>query len=164
MQKASAGVLVWRKARGSARGAAGVEVFLVHPGGPFWARKDWGAWSIPKGEFADGEDPLEAARREFREETGQDAPDASAYLPLAPVRQPGGKVVHAFAVEGEVDAARVRSNEFEMEWPPRSGTVRRFPEVDRGAWFRLAEARERIMKGQLPILDELAARFAAGRR
>jgi predicted NUDIX family NTP pyrophosphohydrolase len=85
-------------------------------------------------------------------------------VPLAPCRQPGGKVVHAFAVEGEVDAARVASNEFEMEWPPRSGTVRRFPEVDRGAWFRLAEARERIMKGQLPILDELAARFAAGRR
>jgi predicted NUDIX family NTP pyrophosphohydrolase len=152
MAKSSAGLLVYRR-------TPDLEVFLVHPGGPLWARKDLGAWSIPKGEFLEGEDALAAAKREFAEEVGQ-APwpdaDAAAFVALAPRRQPGGKVVHAWAIAGEVDAARLVSNEFEMEWPLRSGRRQSFPEVDRGAWFPLAEARSRIMKGQVAILDELA--------
>ena len=144
----SAGILVYRR-----RGAV-PEVFLVHPGGPFWAKKDHGAWSIPKGEFPAEEDALAAALREFTEETGQTI--RGEFRPLTPVRQPSRKIVHGFAVEGEVDADRVVSNEFELEWPPRSGRRQRFPEVDRGAWFTFAEARKRLQAGQVPILDELA--------
>jgi predicted NUDIX family NTP pyrophosphohydrolase len=144
----SAGILVYR------RRAGGLEVFLVHPGGPFWARKDLGVWSIPKGELADGEEPLDAALREFAEETGQTI--RGDFLTLTPAKQPSRKIVHAFAVDGEVDAERIASNEFEMEWPPRSGRTQRFPEVDRGAWFTLAEARRRVHAGQVPVLDELA--------
>jgi predicted NUDIX family NTP pyrophosphohydrolase len=149
--KRSAALLVYRRAK------PGIEVFLVHPGGPFWAKKDLGAWSIPKGEFDDDEDGLAAARREFLEEVGQ-AVDG-AFIALTPVKQRGGKVVHAWAVEGQVDASAVKSNMFEMEWPPRSGRTASFPEVDRGQWFPLAEALRRILPAQAPILQELAAKI-----
>lgn len=148
-KKTSAGILLHRR-----RGGA-LEVFLVHPGGPFWAKKDHGAWSLPKGEFLEGEDPLDAAKREFAEETG--FPVEGAFRPLQPLRQPGGKTIHAWAVEGDCDAAQVRSNVFELEWPPKSGQRRTFPEVDRAAWFPIAEARERIIAGQAPFLDQLVA-------
>jgi predicted NUDIX family NTP pyrophosphohydrolase len=143
----SAGLLLYRRRAGA------LEVFLVHPGGPFWAKKDLGAWSIPKGEFEPDEDPLEAARREMREETGFDI--AGPFLPLAPVKQPGGKLVHAWAVEADVDPARVVSNTFTIEWPPRSGRQQTFPEIDRAAWFPIDEARRRILRGQAPLLDNL---------
>jgi len=148
--KRSAALLVFRKA------PDGIQVFLVHPGGPFWARKDLGAWSIPKGEFGDDEDGLAAARREFFEEVGQTID--GTFIALTPVKQRGGKVVHAWAVEGEVDAAAVKSNEFEMEWPPRSGRTARFPDVDRGQWFPTVEALRRILPSQAPILEELLAK------
>ncbi len=147
MGKQSAGLLVYRFREGQP------EVFLVHPGGPFWAKKDAGAWSIPKGEFMDEENSLSAAKREFAEETGFGMD--GAFEPLKPVRQAGGKTVHAWAVQGDVDAAAIRSNLFEMEWPPRSGQRASFPEVDRAAWFGIDQAREKILKGQLPLLDEL---------
>ena len=136
------------------RGAAGLEVFLVHPGGPFWAKKDLGAWSIPKGEFAPGDDPLVTARREFVEETGYEAPGGDV-VALGTAHQAGGKTVHAWAVEGDCDPAALRSNTFAMEWPPRSGRRQEFPEVDRAAWFPLEEARRRINPGQAPFLERL---------
>jgi len=145
--KRSAGLLLYR------RPAGGLEVLLVHPGGPFWQKKDLGAWSIPKGELADGEDALAAARREFREETGQDI--AGPFTPLTPVKQPGGKSVHAWAVEGDFEPRALTSNTFLLEWPPRSGHHQEFPEVDRAAWFDLAEAKRRINRGQAPLLEEL---------
>jgi predicted NUDIX family NTP pyrophosphohydrolase len=148
----SAGVLLYRVRPG------GVEVLLVHPGGPFWAKKDRGAWSVPKGEYGPGEAPFDAARREFEEETGTRL--AGDFIGLTPVRQKGGKTVHAWAVAGDLDVAGIRSNTFEMEWPPRSGYTQEFPEVDRAAWFPLDEARERILEGQVPLLDELALRLA----
>lgn len=147
MARLSAGILLYRR-----RGAA-LEVLLVHPGGPFWARKDAGAWSIPKGEAAPGEDLLACARREFREETGFDVDGSFRALP--PVRQPGGKTVHAWAVEGDCDPAAIHSNRFSLEWPPRSGQIQEFPEVDRAAWFDLATARSKINKGQRALLDGL---------
>jgi predicted NUDIX family NTP pyrophosphohydrolase len=131
-----------------------LQVLLVHPGGPFWAKKDLGAWSIPKGEFTAGEDPLEAAKREFREETGCGV--EGEYIPLAPLKQPSGKIIHVWAVAGDCDPSRLQSNTFSMEWPPGSGRTREFPEVDRAAWFPLAEARRRIVRGQVGFLDELA--------
>jgi len=151
----SAGLLMYRTRGGE------LEVFLVHPGGPIWAAKDLGAWSIPKGECGSGERPLDAARREFEEETSFSA--TGPYLPLDPVRQPGGKEVLAWAVEGDADAAAARSNAFSMEWPPRSGRTAQFPEVDRAAWFTLDVARAKISKGQVPLLDQLE-RLAASRR
>ena len=147
MAKKSAGLLLYRFRE------AVLEVFLVHPGGPFWAKKDARAWSIPKGEFADDEDPLSAAKREFREETGFSA--AGNFIALSPHRQAGGKLVLAWAVEGDCDPAMVKSNTFSMEWPPRSKKRREFPEVDRAAWFSLAVAREKIIKGQAGFLDDL---------
>src|SRR3990172_1983337 len=150
MAAKSAGLLLYRRAGGT------LEVLLVHPGGPFWAKKDAGSWSIPKGEF-DAEDALTAARREFAEETGT-AVDAAATA-LRPVKQPSGKVVHAFAVEGDFDPATLRSNTFEMEWPRGSGRKRQVPEVDRAAWFKVAEARRKILAGQQPILDDLLGRL-----
>jgi predicted NUDIX family NTP pyrophosphohydrolase len=132
-----------------------LQVFLVHPGGPFWVKKDLGAWSIPKGELDEDEDGLTAARREFFEEVGQTV--EGDCIALAPVKQPGGKIVHTWAIEGDVDEGAVRSNEFEMEWPPRSGRKARFPEVDRGQWFTFEEAKRRILPGQIPILEELLA-------
>jgi predicted NUDIX family NTP pyrophosphohydrolase len=136
------------------RTAVGLEVLLVHPGGPFWARRDLGAWSLPKGEYADGELALDAARREFAEELGS-PPPAGDFFDLGEVRQKSGKLVRAWAVSGDLDAAGIVSNEFEMEWPPRSGRSRSFPEVDRAGWFALDEARRRINSGQAPLLDRL---------
>ncbi len=129
------------------------EFFLVHPGGPFWKNKDSGAWSIPKGEFETGEDPLEAAKREMKEETGFRV--SGKFIKLTPVKQSGGKIVHAWALEYDLDPARIKSNEFEMEWPPRSGKMKSFPEVDRGDWFPAAEAKEKINKSQGALIDEL---------
>lgn len=148
MAKTSAGVLVYRQ------GAGGLEVLLVHPGGPFWANRDLGAWSIPKGEADVAEPLLDAARRELREETGCTV--AGDFTALSPLRQKGGKVVHAWAVRGDWDPARLRSSTFSMEWPPRSGSMREFPEVDRAAWFPIAEAERRILPGQAGFLRELA--------
>jgi predicted NUDIX family NTP pyrophosphohydrolase len=148
----SAGVIAFRW-RGDE-----LEVFLVHPGGPFWQRKDDGAWSIPKGEFSEGELPEAAARREFAEETG--TPVAVALEPLTPVRQKSGKMIHPFAGEGDLDATTIASNTFMLEWPPRSGRQREFPEVDRAGWFDLATASRKIIGGQQPILLELARRLA----
>ena len=146
-KKNSAGILLHRL-RGS-----GIEVFLVHPGGPFWATKDAGAWSMPKGEFEAGEDPLEAAKQEFKEETGFAV--AGNFIELTPVKQPGGKVVYAWAVMGDCEAESIKSNTFSLEWPPRSGKRKEFPEVDRAGWFTPEVAREKILKGQLNFLEEL---------
>ncbi|MFN7919859.1 MAG: NUDIX domain-containing protein [Bryobacteraceae bacterium] len=152
--KRSAGILLYR------RTASGVEVFLVHPGGPFWARKDEGAWSIPKGEFDEAEDPLEAARREFREETGADP--GERFIPLGEVRLRSGKVVLAWAAEGDLDPARLVSNTFSMEWPPHSGRIQHFPEVDRGEWFSPGAARHKCNPAQNAFLDRLLAALATG--
>lgn len=137
-------------------GRGALEVLLVHPGGPYWAKKDLGSWSVPKGEYGPGEEPLAAAKREFQEELGQEP--AGQFLALEPVRQRGGKTVRAWAVEGHLDASAVRSNTFTMEWPRGSGRQREFPEVDRAAWFPVGEARRRILAGQIPLLDELERR------
>lgn len=136
------------------RAARGLEVFLVHPGGPFWVKKDLGAWSIPKGEYTDSEEPLTAARREFLEETGFIVD--GEFLPLGTIQQASGKLVSAWAVEGDCDPEKLVSNFCEIEWPPRSKKKIEIPEVDRGAWFTLSEARERILSTQQPILDRLA--------
>ena len=146
----SAGLVVFREREGS------LEVLLAHMGGPYWARRDAGAWSIPKGELDDGEDPLAGARREYLEELGHAAPGGPA-IELGEIRQRGGKRVVAFAVEGEFDPAQLRPGTFELEWPPRSGRRREFPEVDRVAWFDLATAREKLVQGQVALLDRLAA-------
>jgi len=147
MPKRSAGILAWKRDNGVVR------VLLVHPGGPFWKNMDAGAWTIPKGEIAPGEEPLDAARREFKEETGHEL--AGEFVPLSEVRQTGGKIVMAWAIEAEIDADAVASNRFEMEWPPRSGRKQSFPEIDRAGWFPLDEARARINRGQAPLLAEL---------
>ncbi|MDQ6604944.1 MAG: NUDIX domain-containing protein [Actinomycetota bacterium] len=147
---ASAGILLYRV------GDDGLEVLLVHPGGPLWARKDVGAWSIPKGEYEEGEEPLSAARREFQEELGSALP-AGEPLDLGQIRQRSGKRVSAWAQAGELDVDTVHSNTFELEWPPRSGRISAFPEVDRAQWFPLAIARERINPAQAELLDRLAA-------
>lgn len=147
MPRRSAGLLLYR------RREHGVEVLLVHPGGPYWATKDEGAWSIPKGELEDGDEPIGRAAREFHEELGSPAPDLAAAVPLGEVRQAGGKVVEAWAVEGDLDADRIESHAFEIEWPPRSGRMASFPEVDRAGWFDVATARRKLLAGQLPLLD-----------
>ncbi|MEQ8857999.1 MAG: NUDIX domain-containing protein [Pseudomonadales bacterium] len=153
MTRQSAGLLVYRRDRG------GVEVFLVHPGGPFWKNKDTHAWSIPKGEFND-ETPVDAAQREFVEETGQTV--SGEFHPLAPLTT-GTKTIHAFAVESATpDPERLRSNEFELEWPPRSGRTARFPEVDRAAWVPLTDARERLHRNQQDLVDQLEALLGGG--
>ena len=144
MAKRSAGIILYRQ-----RG--GVEVFLVHPGGPFWVKKDEGAWSIPKGEHQDGEESIDVARREFFEETGFEV--SGYFVEIGSIKQTGGKVVSAWAVEGDCYPDLLRSNLFEMEWPPRSGRIQSFPEVDRGGWFSLGEARRKILKSQEPLLD-----------
>jgi predicted NUDIX family NTP pyrophosphohydrolase len=152
MATRSAGILLHR------RGSAGPEVLLVHPGGPYWAKRDAGAWSIPKGEYNDGEDPLACARREFAEELGSAPPDGAEPVELGEVRQKGGKVVLAWALEGDLDAATIRSNTFAMEWPPRSGAMREFAEVDRAEWFSIDAARDKILPAQAPLLDRLVER------
>ena len=146
-QKLSAGILLYRKRE------AEIEVFLVHPGGPYWAAKDSGAWSLPKGLYVDGEDPLTAARREFSEETGSEV--TGPFRELLPVTQPSGKVVSVWAVEGDLDATTVKSNRFSLEWPPHSGKTQEFPEVDCGAWFDLATARKKLQPGQRPFIEQL---------
>lgn len=151
MAKQSAGLLLYRRRSHS------LEVFLVHPGGPFWAKKDLGAWSIPKGEYADAEDPLSAARREFQEETGFTAPENATGL--GELKQAGGKLVKAWAAEGECDPEKLVSNTCEIEWPPRSGRKMEIPEVDRAAWFTIDEARERILKSQQPFLERLEGKL-----
>jgi predicted NUDIX family NTP pyrophosphohydrolase len=147
MPKQSAGLLMYR------RTGAELEVFLVHPGGPFWAQKDLGAWSIPKGEYVDGESPLEAAIREFREETGFEVHGTPVELGV--IKQAGGKLVSVWTIEGNCDPAVLVSNTCMIDWPPRSGRKLEIPEVDRGAWFRVEAARERILKSQAPALDLL---------
>lgn len=153
----SAGLLVFRRVDGDP-GGEGVEVLLGHMGGPFWARKQEHAWSIPKGEHGPDEDPVAAARREFVEETSLPVPDGEL-LDLGSVRQSGGKEVTAWAVEGDLDAAAAVSNTFTLEWPPRSGRTQEFPELDRFAWAAPATARELLVKGQLPFLDRLLERL-----
>ena len=139
------------------RGA--LEVLLVHPGGPFWAKKDEAAWSIPKGEYVDGEEPLDAAKREFEEETGITL--VGEFLPLQQIKQPSGKVVIVWALEGDCSPTEIRSNTFSMEWPPKSGRQQEFPEVDRADWFTLQEARKYILKGQAGFLDRLATQVGS---
>lgn len=151
MAKQSAGLLLFR------RREDGIEVLLVHPGGPYWANKDAAAWSIPKGEFGADEDPLEAARREFVEETGF-SPDGEA-IPLAIVRQSSGKIIYAWAMEAEFDPENLKSNMFRLAWPSHSNRMQEFPEVDRAAWFPLDSATGRIHKGQKPLLMELKAKL-----
>jgi predicted NUDIX family NTP pyrophosphohydrolase len=147
MAKQSAGLLIYRLR------PIGLQVFLVHPGGPFWRNKDRGAWSIPKGEVDAGEDPLTAAQREFQEETGFNA--GGNFVPLQPLRQPGGKTVHAWALEADYDPMAVRSNTFQLEWPPKSGKTIEMPEIDRADWFVLEVAREKILPAQSGFLAEL---------
>jgi predicted NUDIX family NTP pyrophosphohydrolase len=162
MPKRSAGLLMYRYREGK------VEVLLVHPGGPYWIKKDVGAWSIPKGEYSPEEDPLEAAKREFKEETGftpvarpswpcyhgLEARATGDFRPLKPVVQPSGKEVTAWAFEGDCDPAKCKSNTFSMEWPPGSGRQQEFPEIDRAGWFTIEEAKKKILKGQIPILEQ----------
>jgi predicted NUDIX family NTP pyrophosphohydrolase len=155
-RKTSAGILLYRIHSGEP------EVFLVHPGGPYWAKRDAGAWSIPKGEFDEGADALEAARREFQEETGSSAD--GEFIPLTPLKQKSGKLVYAWALLGDIDASSVRSNTFAMEWPPHSGKRHEFPEVDRGAWFTVAAANEKILPGQRGFIRELQERLDAAPR
>jgi predicted NUDIX family NTP pyrophosphohydrolase len=151
MKKRSAGILAWR------RGGDGPEFFLVHPGGPFWKNKDDGAWSIPKGGIDPGEDPLQAAQREFQEETGHTID--GAFAALDPVKIASGKVIEAWAIEHDLDAEQVTSNSFEIEWPPRSGQKQAFPEVDRAGWFTGPLALRKITPGQVPLLVQLLERL-----
>lgn len=153
MPKLSAGILMYR------RRDATLQVFLVHPGGPFWRNKDAGAWSIPKGEYSDAEDSLDAAKREFLEETGFEL--RGEFIPLGQIKQSSAKVITAFAVEGDCSPSAIRSNTFSIEWPPKSGRQQEFAEVDRADWFSLAEAKTRILKGQAGFLDRLLAKLSA---
>jgi predicted NUDIX family NTP pyrophosphohydrolase len=153
MKKRSAGILLFRFNN------AALEVLLVHPGGPYWVDKDAGAWSIPKGEYSEGEDALAAAKREFAEETGVKV--EGEFLPLGDVKQAGGKIVQAWALEGDLDPSLIRSNTFTLEWPPRSGSVREFPEVDSAKWFLMPVARQKLLFGQREFLARLSARFGA---
>jgi predicted NUDIX family NTP pyrophosphohydrolase len=152
MAKRSAGLVMYR------RTGDALEVLLVHPGGPFWKNKDLGAWSIPKGEYEKEEDPLAAATREFREETGVEP--RGPFTSLSPITQRGGKVVHAWAFEGDVEAHAVRSNTFSLEWPRGSGRTQEFPEIDRAAWFTLEQAMRKILPAQAGLLEELASKVA----
>jgi predicted NUDIX family NTP pyrophosphohydrolase len=153
--KRSAALLLYRFP-----GNAGMEVFIAHMGGPFWARKNARAWSIPKGEYGDGEDPRDAAFREFEEETGS-APPVGQVIDLGETRQASGKIITTYAVHGDFDASKVHSNTFSMEWPKGSGTMQDFPEIDRAEWMSLDRASELLVKGQVPILEALAERLQA---
>ena len=152
-KKQSAGIVAYRMH------SKALQFFLVHPGGPFWARKDDGAWSIPKGELVEGEEKLQAARREFAEETGLAL--EGTFAELAPVKLPGGKLVHSWAIEQELDASSIKSNLFALEWPPRSGRRQEFPEVDRAAWFAWPQALRKVLKGQRPILIQVLSMLGA---
>lgn len=145
--KTSAGILLYRF------NDKKLEIFLVHPGGPFWKNKDEGAWSVPKGEFAEDEDPLKAARREFEEETGIAA--SGNFIPLTPVKLKSGKLVKVWALEKDIDPAAIKSNTFSLEWPPKSGKTIEVPEVDKAGWFTIQEAKKKINAGQVPLLEEL---------
>ena len=147
MPKQSAGILLYKLTNGL------LQIFLAHPGGPYFRKKDDGAWSIPKGEFLDDEDPLAAAQREFKEEVGK--PITGNFIKLQPAKQKSGKVVHAWAVEGDIDHANIASNTFEIEWPPKSGKRASFPEIDRAGWFTIDEAKVKIIPGQVWLIDEL---------
>lgn len=151
MAKKSAGILLYRIQNKNP------EIFLVHPGGPFWAKKDDGAWSIPKGEFEDNEDPLDAAKREFEEETGLRI--SGEFVQLNPIKQKSGKIVFAWALEGNFDPATIKSNSFEIEWPPGSGKMRSFPEIDKAEWFSITVAKTKINSGQSALINELENRF-----
>jgi len=154
--KRSAGILLFRFNNGT------LEVLLVHPGGPYWASKDAGAWSIPKGEYSEGEDALSAAKREFAEETGVNV--EGEFFPLGEVKQAGGKIVQVWALQGDLDPSLIRSNTFTLEWPPRSGSVREFPEVDSAGWFLMPVAKRKLLSGHREFLERLSDRFAADRR
>lgn len=151
MSQKSAGIVLYRIQNSS------IEVFLVHPGGPYWSKKDDGAWSIPKGEFDENEEPLAAAKREFQEETGIQL--SGEFIQLNPVKQKGGKMVYAWAVKGDIDPAKVKSNSFEIEWPPRSGKMKSFPEIDKAAWFPLSEAQKKIIEAQSALIKELESKI-----
>jgi len=154
MEKKSAGILLYRLKNEF------LEVFLVHPGGPFWTKKDSGAWSIPKGEFTNDEEPLDAAKREFQEELGIDFSDFSGeFIPLTPIKQKSGKIVCAWALEGDIDPNQIKSNTFEMEWPPRSGRKQEFPEIDKGEWFSVSDAKQKIISSQSALIDELITKL-----
>lgn len=153
--KHSAGIMLYRKV------LAGYEVLLVHPGGPFWASKDLGSWSMPKGEFEEGEEPLAVARREFEEEIGSPAPNGS-YVPIGEAKQSSGKIVHAFALESDFNLENFHSNMFQMEWPPKSGRKQEFPENDKAAWVPLATAIQKVTKGQVSFIEALAKRLGVG--
>lgn len=155
MPKLSAGLLLFRETGET------LEVLIGHPGGPFWARKDEGAWSIPKGEYLEGEDPWTVAQREFTEEIGKQPP-AGPRIDFPPLRQPGGKIVTAFAVRGDLDLDGTFSNTFTLEWPRGSGQFKEFPEIDRVGWFDVAAAREKLLKGQRPLLDQLDEALGRG--
>jgi predicted NUDIX family NTP pyrophosphohydrolase len=146
MTKKSAGLLMYRRRNGK------LEIMLVHPGGPFWVKKDLGSWSIPKGEYTNEEDPLEVAKREFQEETSFKA--EGEFMALTPIKQPSGKLITIWTFEGDCDASKIKSNTFTMEWPPRSGKQQEFPEVDRAAWFTISVAKKKISKGQTGFIDE----------
>ena len=148
----SAGILLYRFNEGK------LLVMLVHPGGPFWAKKDDGAWSIPKGIYEEGENSLDAAKREFQEETGQKV--KGEFIDLGEVKQPSRKIVHAWALEHDLDTSNIISNTFSLEWPPKSGIIREYPEVDKGQWFDIHEAGKKILKGQLDFLDRLVEKIA----
>jgi len=151
MNKKSAGILLYRFHNDL------TEVLLVHPGGPYWAKKDLGAWSVPKGEFESGENPLDAAKRELEEETGIKA--EGNFIELTPAKQKSGKLVYAWALQKDIDPADIKSNSFEMEWPPKSGKKKSFPEIDKAAWFTMDEARSKIIDGQKPLINELEAKL-----
>lgn len=151
-KKKSAGILLYRFSNKLP------EVLLVHPGGPFWARKDMGAWSIPKGEFDTTENPLDAAIREMKEETGVRV--FGDFIELSPVKQKSGKIIYAWALQMDIDPAKIQSNDFEMEWPPKSGKKQSFPEIDKAEWFSMEEAKTKIIEGQVPILNELGNKLA----
>lgn len=153
MQKKSAGILLYRFQNNLP------EVLLVHPGGPFWAKKDLGVWSIPKGEFEADENPLDAAKREVKEETGIKV--QGDFIELTPVKQKSGKIIYAWALQGDFNSAEIKSNTFEMEWPPKSGIKKAFPEIDKAAWFTTDEAKKKIIEGQVPLINELETKLDA---
>lgn len=150
-QKKSAGILLYRFHNNS------IELLLVHPGGPYWAKRDAGAWSIPKGEFDENEDPLDAAVREMEEETG--AKVSGKFMELTPVKQKSGKLIYAWGIEGNFNPGEINSNSFEIEWPPKSGKKISFPEIDKAAWFKPDEAKKRIMEGQIPLIEEIVEKL-----